>query len=127
MARVVSLEVGPLTLVEGFPKNVRRDLGEVSRIISALVAAQNDLVEQESRLTSSQTEASRGTTGVASDTLDRVMTELGDAKIATSLKREQITTALERLRLELIRLRSGVGTTAEVRAEAERAKSLLAA
>jgi hypothetical protein len=113
--------------VEGFPKNVRRDLGEVTRVISALVAAQNDLVEQESRLASSQAEASRGTAGLATDTLDRVMTELGDAKVATTQKREQIMTALERLRLELIRLRSGVGTTAEVRAEAERAKSLLAA
>ena len=32
----------------------------------------------------------------------------------------------KRLRLELIRLRSGVGTAAEVKAEATRAKSLMA-
>ena len=123
--RVVSAELGPLTLLEELPKNVRRDLGEVARVISALVTAQKDLVDRESRLTSSQMEASRGSAGVATDTLDRVITELSEAKQAAVQKRDDITGALERIRLELIRLRSGVGTIADVEKEAQKAKAFI--
>ena len=73
-----------------------------------------------------QLEANRGSSGVATDTLDRVVTELNDAKLAASRKRDEITSALERIRLELIRLRSGVGSPADVNRESETAKSLLA-
>jgi serine/threonine-protein kinase len=123
--RVVSAELGPLTLLEELPRNVRRDLGEVARVISALVTAQKDLVDRESRLTSSQMEASRGSAGVATDTLDRVITELSEAKQAAVQKRDDITGALERIRLELIRLRSGVGTIADVEKEAQKAKAFI--
>jgi len=122
--RVVSAELGPLTLIEELPKNVRRDLGDVARVISSLVSAQKDLVDRESRLASSQMEASRGSAGVATDTLDRVITELTEAKQAAVERRDEITTALERIRLEVIRLRSGVGTVADVIREADKAKDL---
>ncbi len=123
--RVVSAELGPLTLLEELPKSVRRDLGDVARVITALAATQKDLVDRESRLTSSQMEASRGSAGVATDTLDRVITELSEAKQAAVHKRDDITAALERIRLELIRLRSGVGSVADVEREADKAKALL--
>ena len=126
-ARAVSTELGPLTVFEGLSKDIRRDLGDVSRVIASLISAQVDLLDRESRLASSQEEANRGTSGVASDTLERVVTELTEAKNAASRRREEITAELERLRLELIRLRSGVGTTAEVKAESQRAKELLEA
>jgi hypothetical protein len=124
-ARTVSTELGALTVFEGLSKEMRRDLGDVNRVIASLVSAQNDLLDRESRLTSSQEEASRGTSGVASDTLERVVSELTDAKNAASKRRDEITGELERLRLELIRLRSGVGTAAEVKAESQRARALL--
>ena len=125
-AQVVSAEMGPLTLMDELPKDVRRDLGEVARVISSLVAAQKDLVEREARLSSSQLEATRGSSGAAADTLDRVVTELSEAKQAATQKRDDITAALERIRLELIRLRSGVGSAADVNREAAKAGSLLA-
>ena len=123
--RIVSAELGPLTLIEELPKNVRRDLGDVARVISSLVSAQKDLVDRESRLVSSQMEANRGSAGVATDTLDRVITELTEAKQAAVERRDEITTALERIRLEVIRLRSGVGTVADVIREADKAKDLI--
>ena len=125
-ARVVSAELGPMTVFDGLPKDVRRDLGDVNRVIGSLIAAYNELGLREARLKSSQEEASRGTTGVETDTLERVMTELSEARSAAVKRRESIAAALERLRLELIRLRSGVGTAAQVRAEAERGKALAA-
>jgi len=125
-ARVVSAELGPMTVFEGLPKDVRRALGDVNRVIGSLIAAYNELGLREARLKSSQEEASRGTTGVETDTLERVMTELSEARSAAAERRESIAAALERLRLELIRLRSGVGTAAQVRAEAERGKALAA-
>jgi hypothetical protein len=125
VARVVSLELGPLTLVESLPKDLRRELGDVSRVINELVAEQNALLDRETRLTSSQTDASRGSSGAATDTLDRVISELSEAKIAAAHKREAIAAELERLRLELIRLRSGVGTSADVLAEVNRAREML--
>ena len=124
-ARLVSMELGPLTIVEALPKETRRELSDITRVIASLVSAQSELIQRETRLTESQTEATRGTTGVATATLDRVVTELSEAKLASSKKREEIAAALERLRLELIRLRSGVGTVAEVRAESDRAKNLI--
>jgi serine/threonine-protein kinase len=124
-ARAVSTELGPMTVFEGLSKDMRRDLGEVSRVIASLVAVQNDLVQREARLGSSQEEAARGTAGVATDTLERVVSELTEAKKATIKRREEVISELERLRLELIRLRSGVGTPAEVKAESQRAKALL--
>ena len=125
-ARVVSAELGPMTVFDGLPKDVRRDLGDVNRVIGSLIATYNELGLREARLKSSQEEASRGTTGVETDTLERVMTELSEARSAAVKRRESIAAALERLRLELIRLRSGVGTAAQVRAEAERGKPLAA-
>ena len=114
-----------MTLIEELPKDVRRDLGDVARVISSLVATQKDLVDRESRLTSSQMEATRGSAGVATDTLDRVVTELSEAKQAAVQRRDEITAALERIRLELIRLRSGVGAVADVEREADKAKTLI--
>ena len=125
-ARVVSAELGPMTVFDGLPKDVRRDLGDVNRVIGSLLVTYNELGLREARLKSSQEEASRGTTGVETDTLERVMTELSEARSAAVKQRESIAAALERLRLELIRLRSGVGTAAQVRAEAERGKALAA-
>lgn len=124
VARMVSIELGPATLIEALPKDVRRELDDVTRVIASLVASQSELVDREARLAGSQAEASRGSTGSATETLDRVIMELSEAKVATVRKREEITAAIERLRLELIRLRSGIGTTAEVHAEADRAKAL---
>ncbi len=123
--RVVSAELGPLTLMEELPKDVRRELTDVTHVVSALVARQKELLEREARLSSSQIEASRGSSGVATDTLDRVVAELSEAKVAASQKRDEISSALERIRLELIRLRSGVGSAADVKREADKAKSIL--
>ena len=114
-----------MTIFEGLTKDTRRELGDVNRVITALVSAQNELVFREARLKSSQEEPSRGTAGVATDSLERVITELNQARSAAAERRESIGAQLERLRLELIRLKSGVGTAAEVRAEAERGKRLI--
>ena len=124
-ARAVSAELGPMTIFDGLTKDTRRELGDVNRVIAALISAQNELVLREARLKSSQEEASRGTAGVATDSLERVITELNQAQSAAGERRESIGAQLERLRLELIRLKSGVGTAAEVRAEAERGKTLI--
>jgi hypothetical protein len=121
----VSAELGAATLFEGLSKELRRELTDVSRVMSSLNAVQKELLEREATLATSQAEATRGTSGVATATLDRVVTELAEAKTAATRKREEVTAALERLRLELIRLRSGIGTVQDVRAEAERAKELV--
>ena len=109
-----------MTIFDGLTKDTRRELGDVNRVIAALVSAQNELVLRDARLKSSQEEASRGTAGVATDSLERVITELNQAQSAAAERRESIGAQLERLRLELIRLKSGVGTAAEVRADPPR-------
>ncbi len=123
--RSLSTEIGPLTVFESLSKEMRRDLGDVNRVIASLVAVQSEMTERQSRLEASQDEATRGTSGVATETLERVVTELTQAKKAAGTRRDEATAELERLRLELIRLRSGVGTATEVKAELQRAKRLL--
>jgi serine/threonine-protein kinase len=125
MKHVIATPVGAKTLVDGLPKNLRRDLGDVPRVIDELVARQASLVDREARLTASQTDASQGSSGAATDTLDRVMTELSEAKIAAVGEREAIAAALERIRLEMIRLQSGIGSAADVKREADRAREML--
>jgi serine/threonine-protein kinase len=125
--RPASAELGPMTIFDGLAKDTRRDLGDVNRVIAALVSAQNELLLREARLKSSQEEANRGTSGAATVSLERVITELNQARSAAAERRELIGAALERLRLELIRLKSGVGSAAEVRAEADRGKTLIPA
>lgn len=125
VSRVASSELGPLTIVESFPKEMRRDLTDVTRVINDLVAEQGALIARESKLSASQTDASRGSSGTATDTLDRVMLELSEAKMAAAGKRELIASELERLRLELIRLRSGLGSIADVQREVDRAREIL--
>ncbi len=125
VSRVVSSELGPLTIVESFPKEMRRDLTDVSKVINELVAEQGALLARETKLSMSQTDASRGSSGAATDTLDRVMTELSEAKMEAAGKRELVSAELERLRLELIRLRSGVGSIADVQKEVARAREIL--
>jgi serine/threonine-protein kinase len=124
-AGVTSAELGPQTLIEALPKDARREMSEVLRIVANLGVEQQKLVAREMKLTSSQTEATRGSAGVATDTLDRVVKEISDAKIAVSEKRADISAALERIRLELIRYRSGVGSAADVKSEAKKAADLI--
>jgi len=49
-ARLVSAELGPLTLFEGLPKDIRRELTDVTRLVESLVAAQSALVMREAQL-----------------------------------------------------------------------------
>jgi serine/threonine-protein kinase len=123
--RVVSTESGAMTIIEQLPKDARRHLADVARVIASLLAAQQQLIDREARLSASQADASRGSAGIATDTLDRVVTELGEAKTAAAEKRAEIADALERIRLELIRLRSGLGSSAEVKGEADKALRLI--
>ena len=125
IVRVVSAELGAMTLIQQLPKDVRRNLGDVSRVIASLVGAQEQLSEREVRLTASLADANRGSAGVATDTLERVVTEIGDAKTAVSNQRAELSAALERIRLEVIRLRSGIGTVQDLKRETDNAAELI--
>src|SRR4029079_14738126 len=124
-AGMVSGELGPQTLIEALPKDARREMSDVLRVVAGLVAEQQKLVAREMKLSASQTEATRGSAGVATDTLERVVKEISDAKVVVSEKRADISSALERIRLELIRYRSGVGSAADVKSEATKAAPLI--
>ena len=124
-AGLVSAELGPLTLIEALPKDVRREMSGVMRIVGSLAAEQHKLVARETKLSASQFEATHGSAGLATETLDRVVKEISDAKVAASERRADISAALERIRLELIRYRSGVGSAADVKSEADKAATLI--
>ena len=121
IGQAVSRESGPLTMLETLPRDVRRELVGVQRVISALMSKQAELSAREAQLAASETEARSGMSAAGSPTFEKLINEISNARAAASREKEEISAALDRIRLEIIRLRSGLGSVAELRAEAEQA------
>lgn len=121
-----SRDSGPLTMLETLPRDIRRELGGVARVVSDLMTRQAELSSRDAQLAASETEARGGTGAVASATAEKVVNELAAARSSVAREKEEISAALDRIRLEIIRLRSGLGNITDVQAEAEQARALSA-
>jgi serine/threonine-protein kinase len=106
---------GPVTAVESLPKPVRRRLGAAVRRLEALEAEAEALAARERELDATLGEAKRGAGADAAR--DALMQELTEARDAAHERRTAIGVTLERARLQLLRLRSGLGRPEDVEAE----------
>jgi eukaryotic-like serine/threonine-protein kinase len=94
-----------------FPKELRESLGDVPKVLHDLEAHARAIRSRIEDLDASLAEAQRGPTrAVATDRQDALVADLTAAREHAQARLEQIVTALENLRLDLLRLRAGGGS-----------------
>jgi hypothetical protein len=113
-----------------FPKEVRESLGDVPAALRALEnharSARARIAELDAALLEAQRQPGSGGTHTAgsSERQDALVRDLTDARQRADAKLSDVVTSLENLRLDLLRLRTGTGTTEGITREVEAAKSL---
>jgi serine/threonine-protein kinase len=122
-------------LIAALPAGARRPLGDAARVIGRLEETARALERREQELDQALAEAVGGglpnesSAGDGSNTLrlrrEQVATELRTARADATGQRGAVLDSLERLRLQLVRLRSGLGTPADMAAEVEEARRVL--
>jgi hypothetical protein len=117
----------PLALISSLSSAARRDLGnarsrieQLEKTLLALAARQREL---EGALTDAG--ASTPTTDAAlKSRRDELVSGLSSARDQAIVKRDRLASALENVRVQLLRLKSGVGVAADVSAELNAAESV---
>jgi serine/threonine-protein kinase len=113
---------GPLTVLEGMPRSLRRKLGGVESTVRRLQAARAEAEQRDAQLAGALAEASQAVTATAAeDERRRLVDELTAARREAAERRDAIDAALERVRLELLRVKSGLSGPERVKAELQRA------
>jgi eukaryotic-like serine/threonine-protein kinase len=94
-----------------FPKELRESLGDIPQVLHGLEAHARAIRSRIEDLDTSLAEAQRGPArAVSTDRQDALVVDLTEAQERAQARLEQIVTALENLRLDLLRLRAGGGS-----------------
>ena len=115
---------GALTVLEGLPKPLRRQFGRIAGELDRLEQARAALAAREAELDAAIAEAAQGESAAGSRRA-AVLQELQDARRDAVARREALAGALEDVRLQLLRVRGGIGSVAEVEAELAQARGML--
>jgi hypothetical protein len=95
-----------------FPRDVRESLGDVPKVLHGLEAHARSIRARIEELDASLAEAQRGPSRpVATERQDALVNDLVAARERAQTRLEELVTALENLRLDLLRLRAGGGST----------------
>lgn len=117
----------PLVLISSLSGAARRDLGNARHRIEQLEKALDALAGRQRDLESALTDA--GTSTPTTDAAlrsrrDELVNGLSVARDQAIAKRDRLASALENVRVQLLRLKSGVGVAADVAAELNAAESV---
>ena len=94
-----------------FPRNLRDSLGDVPKVLHGLEAHARSVRNRIQELDAALAETQRGPgRGAAADRQDSLVADLTAARERAEARLEEIVTALENLRLDLLRLRAGGGS-----------------
>lgn len=119
-ANAVEIMTIASSLFSLLPTPLRRQLAAARRRVVALEEEAAELTRQERVLEGAVLEAATtltGTTDPLAEERARVLAEMETARVAAVNRRTEIHRRLEAVRLQLIRLRSGLGSAEEVEAE----------
>ena len=112
-----SAAASPLTIIAALPAATRRDLSDAKTQITRLTAVMIALAEREQSLEAALAEAGDTTPGTDPGLQARrleLVRDLATARLEATAKRERLAAALENVRLQLLRLKSGLGSAADV-------------
>jgi len=115
-----SAAASPLTIIAALPAAARRDLRDAKTQITRLTAVMIALAEREHSLEAALAEAGDTTPGTDPTLQARrieLVRDLATARLDATAKRERLAAALENVRLQLLRLKSGLGSAADVAQE----------
>jgi hypothetical protein len=116
----------PLALIAGMPRAMRLELKECKSRIQQLEQALDALANRQRDLDAAIAQAdapTQTTTPAMRARHAELLQDLSQARAATIAKREQLAGALENVRLQLLRMQSGVGSRADVLAELRTAEA----
>jgi len=117
-----------VTVVAGLPAALRREIGVSRSRIERLDAAVHALKERQRELDAAIAQANGGTPAGDPEQRARhhaLLKDLVQARDDAVARGRKLNGALENVRLQLLRVRSGVGTTADVAAEVQSAEALV--
>ncbi len=97
-----------------FPKELRESLGDVPKVLHGLEAHARSVRARIEELNAALVEAQRGPGRGAADRQDSLVADLTTARERAEARLEEIVTALENLRLDLLRLRAGAGSVESI-------------
>jgi serine/threonine-protein kinase len=110
---------------ETFPKELRQSLGDVPEALHGLEGharnARARIAELDAALADAQRQPGRG---VAMDRQDALVRDLNAARHQAEARLAEVVTALENLRLDLLRLRAGAGTAEGITRDVAAARAL---
>lgn len=111
---------GPRTVLLGLPTALRRDLRGVDVRLTAMERELKVLDAREAQLRSAMLDASMPTPAAGNATrCDAVVAELGEHMSEVRLQRAAVVSRLEEVRLQLVRLKAGIGSPDAVLAALE--------
>ena len=111
-------------MLTSLPHSMRRKLRDAQSRIEALEGEMNALAERQRSLDDAIAEAGAGSVGGDSPIRSRraeLVDDLSNARTDVIARRERLAGVLENVRLQLLRVRSGVGSPADVSAELQTA------
>jgi serine/threonine-protein kinase len=117
----------PLALIEALPGPARRELGDArARIarLEAMVRSLSDRLRDLEGALADAAGASQATDAILRARRDEIVSGLSAAREETMRRRDRLVSALENVRLQLLRLKSGVGVAADVVTELGAAEAL---
>ena len=128
-SRSMSTLSGPLSLIAGLPVAPRRALSGARSQIETLEATLTELAGRQRAIDAALADAGAATP--SSDTAFQarraeLVGDLNRAREETVTKRDRLAAALENVRLQLLRVKSGIGTPEDVTAELLTAQSAVA-
>lgn len=110
---------GPGAVLDSLPTGTRRRLGGVRKTVMELERELAAAARREREIAAALAEAGATTSGdplLMADARARVVTELEDAREATRVRKADLLQRLEAIRLQLVRVKAGVGKAEEVEA-----------
>ncbi|MEO5826781.1 MAG: serine/threonine-protein kinase [Gemmatimonadales bacterium] len=111
---------GPRTVLIALPAALRRDLRGIDARLTDMERELDVLGAREAQLSSAMLDASMPTpTGGDSTRRDAVVAELGEHMTAARQQRAAVVTRLDEVRLQLVRLKAGIGSSDAVLAALE--------
>lgn len=120
---------GVVTLLESLPSPARKRLSKARSVLQSLETELEKLDQRDRDLESAANEAKAGSTtapGVSNQRQTQLLSDIDQARQATAARKVAVLSTLENVRLALVRMKSGIGSTDDVERELSEASKVIA-